>query len=270
MVQILKRNRESPAQAAEVDSLRRGLEILRCFDATERSLSLTELTRRTHTPRATAQKLLNTLVAHRFLRYLPALDRYEPDVSCFVVGHALRSSLKLLRVARAPMRELAQRLDLEVLAAVHDRLEMIVIECCAPHDDVGVYRPGTPMAVTASALGRAWLWAQRPAVQAQFIEQLRMSGEEGATRALPAIYGAFEQLERLGYCLSFGEPPHDRNVVATALAVEGRDNFISLACAAKKGHSSEAFLKESVGPALLEIAAQIVDELGKRGRRELT
>src|ERR1035437_8242530 len=88
------------AQPVEVDSLRRGLEILRCFRAGEKSLLLADIVVRTKIPRLTAQKLRNTLTAQHFMRYLPEFDRYEPDVSCFVVGHALRASLPIIRVAR--------------------------------------------------------------------------------------------------------------------------------------------------------------------------
>ena len=74
-----KRGRQgpgSPPAHAEVDSLQRGLEILRSFRTGEKSLRLTDILDRTKVPRPAAQKLLNTLTAHHFLRYLPELDRY--------------------------------------------------------------------------------------------------------------------------------------------------------------------------------------------------
>lgn len=249
------------ASGAEVDSLRRGFDILRCFSSGEKALNLVELANRSRTPRSTTQKLVATLTAHRFLRYLPELDRYEPDVSCFVIGQALRSSLPFLRIARPLMASLARSLDVEVLAAVREGNDILLLECCAAREDAPHHRAGTIMPLAASALGRAWLWSQRPAVQAEHLERLRGEGDEMRGRAAAAVYRAFEELERVGYCVSSGDVIHDFHVVATPLALEGTPEVVVLGCATGGPGDKEQFLRERVALALLETAARIRNEM---------
>lgn len=253
------------AQTEEVDSLRRGLEILRCFRSGKKSLTRADIVDQTGIPRLTAQKLLKTLVAHHFLRYLSALDRYEPDVSCFVVGHALRASLPIIRVARSAMLELAKRFNVDVSLALREGVEMMIIEYCAGGGGIREFGVGTMIPLATSAAGRAWLWAQRPAIQGEFMERLRSESEEGDRRAIPGIYRAFQDLAELGYCFSLGEWMHEWHGIATPLVLEGQSGVLALACMTTGPDSKESFLRDTVAPALLEAAAGIRREMSRIG-----
>jgi DNA-binding IclR family transcriptional regulator len=249
------------AQSAEVDSLRRGLEILRCFRSGKKFLTLADIVDQTEIPRLTAQKLLHTLVAHRFLRHLPELDRYEPDVSCFVVGHALHASLPVVRAARALMTGLAKKFGVDVFLALREGTEMMILEYCTGGGEPAEYSAGSMIPLAASAAGRAWLWAQRPATQAEFMERLREDADDRSRRAIPGIYGAFQDLAERGYCFSPGEWTHERQAIAAPLAFEGAGDVLALACVSAGPGSKEAFLRDTVAPALLETAAGIRREM---------
>lgn len=246
---------------SEVDSLQRGLEILRAFRSGEKSLRLADIAARTKIPRATAQKLLNTLVAHKFLRYLPELDRYEPDVVCFVLGHALRTSMPLLRVARPVMQRLAEKLGVHVVLAMRERLDMLILERCSAGDapiDAGV---GSLVPLARTALGRAWLWAQRPVVQGGFIERIRAQADPGALDAIPGIYRAFQDLSERGYCMALGDWVEDRQAVATPLILGGGREVYALSAMAADRLPRETFLREVAAPALVDAAMRIKAEL---------
>lgn len=257
MIRQAGARKAAPGTVPEVDSLQRGLEILRAFRTGETSLRLADIASRTRIPRATARKLLDTLAAHRFLRHLPEPDRYEPDVACFVLGHALRASMPLLRVARPLMQELAEQLGLHVFLAMREGMEMMIVERCsagaAPVDsDVGSL---VPMAQTA--IGRAWLWAQRPVVQAGFIERIRAEADAGALNAMPGIYRAFQDLSERGYCLALGDWAENVQAVATPLVVGGGREVHALSAMATDTRSREAFLRDTAAPALVEAAMRI-------------
>ena len=255
-----------PPVAAEVDSLQRGLEILRCFRSGQKSLQLADVVARTKIPRLSAQKLVHTLTAQHFLRYLPELDRYEPDVSCFVLGHALRASLPVLRVARPIMQTLAEKLGVDVLLALREGMEMMIVEYCSARIEAAELSVGSLLPLAYTAAGRAWLWAQKPAVQGEFIERIRAEADADAPNAIPGIYRAFQDLAERGYCISLGERLQDRHAVATPLIPGGGREVLALAAMAAEPRSKEAFFRETVASALVEAAARINSELPRAER----
>jgi DNA-binding IclR family transcriptional regulator len=256
----------SPPAQAEVDSLQRGLEILRSFRSGEKSLQFTDILERTKIPRLSAQKLLHTLTAQHFLRYLPELDRYEPDVSCFVLGHALRTSLPILRVARPIMQALAEKLGVDVFLALRDGMEMMILEYCSARTEAAEFSVGSLVPLAQTAVGRAWLWAQKPAIQGEYIERIRAEADANALNAIPGIYRAFQDLAQRGYCLSLGEWPQDRHAVATPLIPGGGREVLALAAMAPEPRSKETFFRDTVASALVDAAARIKSEMPRTER----
>lgn len=257
------RNAGAPEALPEVDSLQRGLQMLRSFRNGEKSLRLADFVERTRIPRQSAQKLLNTLVAHHFLRYLPEFDRYEPDVACFVVGHSLRASLTVLRVARQPMQRLAAEKGVDVFLATREGLEMMVLEYCSAGTEAAQYSAGSLLPLAHSAAGRAWLWSQKPTVQGEYIERLRATEQEDALDAIPGIYRAFQDLSERGYCISLGEGLQDKHAVATPLLDPTGKEALVLAAMTTGQRLREPSVRESVGMALVACAARIRSELAR-------
>jgi DNA-binding IclR family transcriptional regulator len=246
---------------SEVDSLQRGLEILRSFRNGEKSLRLTDILERTKIPRLSAQKLLNTLTAHHFLRYLPELDRYEPDVSCFVLGHALRASLPVLRVARPVMQALAEKLGVDVFLALREGMEMMVVEYCSARAEGAEFHAGDLMPLAHTAVGRAWLWAQKPAIQGEYIERIRAEADADALNAIPGIYRAFQDLAERGYCLSLGERLQDRHAIAAPLLTGAGREVLALAAVATDQRLKESFFRDTVAATLVDAATRIKNEM---------
>lgn len=249
------------AALPEVDSLQRGLDILRCFRNGDKSLRLADMVERTKIPRPSAQKLLNTLTAHRFLRYLPELDRYEPDVACFVLGHALVASLPVLRVARPVMQALAEKFGVDVFLAKREGMEMMILENCSTRSEPAQFNVGYLVPLAQTAVGRAWLWGQKPTVQGEYIERIRAHADPDAINAVAGIYRAFQDLAERGYCVSLGEWLRDRHAMATPLVIGGGSEVLALAAAAGDQGFNDAALREAVGGALVDAAARIRNEL---------
>lgn len=251
----------SPAAAPEVDSLQRGLQILRSFRNGEKSLRLADIIARTKIPRQTAQKLLNTLTAHHFLRRLPELDRYEPDVSCFVLGHALLASLPMLRVSRPAMQALAGKLGVDVFLAVREGMDMMIVEYCSARDEVAELSVGSLVPLAQTAAGRAWLWAQKPAVQGDYIERIRAEADANAVSAIPGIYRAFQELAENGYSLSLGEWMQDLHAIAVPLTPTGGREVFALTALASDQKLKDLLFRGTVASGLLDAAARIKREL---------
>jgi IclR family pca regulon transcriptional regulator len=90
-----------------VESLARGLDVLRCFDATHRSRSLADVAAATGLARPTARRLLLTL---QELGYVRAADgAFWLTPTCLTLGTAYVASLGLWDVARPHLEALVAR-----------------------------------------------------------------------------------------------------------------------------------------------------------------
>ncbi len=90
-----------------VEALARGLDVIACFDATHRRLSLAEVATATDLTRPTARRLLLTLEELGFVR---AVDGgYELTPQVLRLGTAYASSLGLWEMARPHLRTLVER-----------------------------------------------------------------------------------------------------------------------------------------------------------------
>lgn len=246
----------------EVDSLRRGLEILRLFDARHRSLQLSEIAIKLGLSRATAAKLIGTLEAHNFLRSSGPAGGYEPHVACLALGRTVKRGLGIVPVALPRMRELSRRLDVHVSLTTRDRLHMLVVEHCVPPGQLRLgLDTGTRLPLASSASGRAYLWAQPPAERAQLVEALKGSEGDGSFKLLSSVYTALQELEEKGWCFLSSPVTSQTCSIATPIRTRGRADFALAAMAvgpAKTAHR----LRELVAPELLQVARLLSDDLG--------
>jgi DNA-binding IclR family transcriptional regulator len=241
-----------------VDSLRRGLEILRGIPPGESVLTVADAAQRIGAPRATTRRLMHTLAAHGFLRELATEDAFEPDVACLVVGHAAITSIGALGAAAPAMTALAERFKLDVLLAVRDRLDMLVLEHCR---SAAVRRAelavGALVPIEMTALGRACLWAQSPALQGELIRRVRVESLDKGARSIPGIYRAFQELEQHGFCTALGEWRRDVHAAAAPVILNGDRTVYALGVEAFGPGARREVLRDELGSALLEAAAAI-------------
>ncbi|MDB5772719.1 MAG: IclR family transcriptional regulator [Burkholderia sp.] len=244
----------------QVDSLQRGLEILRLFDGRHPLLSQAEIASRLDLSRATAAKLLSTLVAFGFLRE-DAGGSYEPHAACLALGRAVQRGLPVVQTATPLMTQFAEQFGVHVSLMTRDRSQMLVLEYCVPggQDTLGL-GAGALVPIASSASGRAYLWAQKPALQAELIDGLKQAGQEGAHRFMPGVYAAFQELEETGFCYLASPVTRHSNSIAAPLYDKGSPDYV-LAAMAVGASDAERKLREEVGPQLLQVSAQISREL---------
>lgn len=259
---------ERSHDAHEVDSLHRGLEIMRSFRPGESTLSCSEIALRMSLRRATTQRLLDTLVAHQLLRQIPGTERYQPDLACLVLGHAYLTSAMIVRLARPAMQSLSARLGVCVVLTMRERLQMLCLDLCGQRNPAIPYQMmsvGASLPMTATAAGRAWLWAQSGAVQGEIIQRAKTEGGEEGARSIPGVYRAFQEMEERGYCVNAGEWLRDVASVATAVTLQQGTTF-ALSCEMASTGAQSRPPAEEAGPALLETAAQIRDAARRIGQ----
>jgi IclR family pca regulon transcriptional regulator len=90
-----------------VESLARGLDVLRCFDASHRSMSLAEVATSTGLARPTARRLLLTLAELGYVRSVDGAFWLTPKV--ISLGTAYAASLGLWEIARPHLEALVRQ-----------------------------------------------------------------------------------------------------------------------------------------------------------------
>lgn len=271
-----KTRQDVPDLRTAVDSLQRGLEILRNFRVGDNSLSIGDLSARSGLPRATVARLINTLAAHRFVCPIPGTDRYRADVACQSVGRALLSNHPLVLAGQAGLRSFAEHFGVDLIIAVRERLDMICIahrqgasaETAAGRNQKRAHdmqsATGALLPIASTAVGRAWLWSQPGHVQGEIVQHIRADVSTPAGGgAMPQVYRAFQELEEYGFCTQSGEGPRGGSStlpidasIAAPIVVAGQTGG-ALACLAEPGRGDIVKLAGTLGPELVALAQQI-------------
>src|SRR5665647_13762 len=101
-----------------VQSLERGLAVIKAFDAEDRELTLSDVARKTGLTRAAARRFLHTLVTLGYVRSDKRMFSMRPRV--LELGYAYLSGLSLPEVAQPHLEELT--------AAVHESTSISVLD----------------------------------------------------------------------------------------------------------------------------------------------
>ncbi len=116
---------ERPRNADFVQSLERGLMVVRAFDAEHRELGLSEVARATGLTRAAARRFLLTLVQ---LGYMNVTDgRFSLSPRVLELGYAYLSSLTLPEVSQPHMETLVATVNESSSISVLDDLEIVYV-----------------------------------------------------------------------------------------------------------------------------------------------
>ena len=109
-----------------VQSLHRGLAVIRAFDSEHAEMTLSEVAARTRLARAVARRLLLTL---EYLGYVTRRGRqFSLTPRVLELGFACLSSLSVAMLAQPFMEEVARRIDESCSLAVLDDLDIVYVQ----------------------------------------------------------------------------------------------------------------------------------------------
>lgn len=250
----------APGAKAEVDSLRRGLDVLRLFDARHRSLGIAEIATKLGLSRVTATKLVATLEQQNFLRASGPDGGYESHVACLALGRAVKRGLPVLRAAGGRMAALSQQFGVHVTLSTRDGTNMLVVEHVVPtgHVRLGL-GTGTRLPMVNSASGRAYLWAQAEPLRTRLLDLVRQEEGEPSFRLLSNVFASFQELEERGWCFFASPVSSQTSSIATPIRTSGQQDYVLAAMAV--GFDVEQKLREAVAPELLRQTQLIAEDL---------
>ena len=165
-----------PAKAGDardagfVQSLQRGLAVIRAFDAEHPELTLSDVARSTGLPRAAARRFLLTLVELGYVRVNDRRFRLTPRV--LDLGHAYLSSLTLPEIALPSMRDLVAEIRESSSLCVLDGHHVVYVARVPADRIMSVsISVGTRFPAFATSLGRVLLAGQPQAWLDDYLER---------------------------------------------------------------------------------------------------
>ena len=245
-----------------VQSLARGLAVIRAFDEDHAELSLSDIARRADISRAAARRFLRTLATLGYV-HSPASGTFRLTPRVLELGFSYLSALSLPEIAQPHLERLSHVVGESVSAAVLDGADIVYIARVPTRRIMSVrITIGTRFPAYATSMGRVLLAALDEQERAAALAASRPENLTDRTLTSPAALAA--ELDRVradGWALIDGElEPGLRSVAAP---VHGRDGRVVAAINVSSSATRDS-VEHLVGtyvPRLLETARAIDAEL---------
>jgi IclR family pca regulon transcriptional regulator len=251
-----------------VESLRKGLEVMEAFSGGRPRLRLQEVADLTGLPKATAYRILRTLVSLGYISYDQAAALYRLTPKVMALGFTVLSSLDLREAALPHLEEFSRQTGQNVNLGILDGAEVIYVERIkqrATYDlDLFV---GSRLPAHASAIGRAIL-AFLPPEELEQAVGLMLADPEAAEMIGPGgqlLRQRLEEVRLRGYALNV-EETFSGLMAAGAPVFDSRgqvEGAVNVAVFAQVMTREE--LVQSLVPRLVETAALISADRGAAG-----
>ncbi len=232
MTEAARATRAGGAPAASdqyVQSLARGLAVIRSFDSEHPLMTLTEVAARTGLTRATARRFLHTLVELGYVR--TDGKAFALTAKVLQLGYAYLSGLSLPQIAQPHLEELSLRLGESTSAAVLDGVDIAYIARVATRRimTVGI-TVGTRFPAYATSMGRVLLAALPPAQLKEYLATAELRPlTPRAIGTAEELLAELDAVRARGWCLldqelelglmSLAAPIHDGPKVVAAINV---------------------------------------------------
>src|SRR5450755_2093025 len=149
-------NDTRPRNSDFVQSLERGLSVIRAFDAEHRELGLSDVARATGLTRAAARRFLLTLVS---LVYMSVSEgRFSLRPRALELGYAYLSSLSLPEIAQPHMEVLVDKVNESSSISVLDDIDIVYVARVPTRRIMSItLSVGTRLPAYATSMGRVLL-----------------------------------------------------------------------------------------------------------------
>lgn len=246
-----------------VQSLDRGLAVIRAFDAQHPRLQLSEVARATGLTRAAARRFLLTLVQLGYVRVDGREFSLRPRV--LELGYSYLSGLALPEVAQPHLETLVGRVDESSSVSVLDGDDVVYVARVHTKRIMTVLiTVGTRFPAYATSMGRVLL-AGLPADElTAYLQRANLRPLTSRTVTDPAkLRATLDRVRAQGYALVDQEL--EEGLRSAAAPVHNRDGAVIAAVNLSVSASRTTLrqLEDDYLPALLETAAQIERDLGR-------
>jgi IclR family transcriptional regulator, pca regulon regulatory protein len=250
----------TPSSGEYVQSLARGLAVIRAFTAEQPRMTLSDIARATELTRATARRFLLTLEE---LGYVRSDEReYSLTPRVLELGFSFLSSLSLPEIAQPHLESLSRTVGESTSASVLDDGEVVYVARVAMRRIMTVnITIGTRFPAHATSMGRVLLANLPAASREEFLVGFGAEAFTSHTITAPdALRDELERVREQGWAMvdqelefglrSLAAPVHRRGKVVAAINVS-----------TAAGQTDVADTRDRLLPSLLEAARAISDDL---------
>jgi IclR family transcriptional regulator, pca regulon regulatory protein len=256
-----------PRNADYVQSLERGLAVIRAFDAEHRELGLSEVARATGPTRAAARRFLLTLVTLGYMHFDGSRFSLRPRV--LELGFAYLSSLSLPEMAEPHMEALVAQLNESSSISVLDDTDVVYVARVPTRRIMSItLAVGTRLPAYATSMGRVLLAALPDAELEERLARIDVRPLTPRTVASQAaLRKIIDQVRRQGYAVTDQEL--EQGLRSAAVPIHDASGAV-VAALNVSVHASRASMNELRARFLppARAAAEAIDaELRKSGLR---
>jgi IclR family transcriptional regulator, pca regulon regulatory protein len=218
----MRRNESAPAPSPEfVQSLGRGLAVIRAFDAHHRRLTLTEVAKLTDLTRATARRFLLTLVELGYVATDGSVFWLTPQV--LQLGYSYLSSLSLNEIATPHIEALVRKVGESSSMAILDGDDIVYVARVPVSRIMTVFiTVGTRFPAYATSMGRVILAGLTDRELKEYLKRVTLAPlTERTVSSRTALKHEINSVRRDGYCIvdqeleqglrSLAAPVHDQS-----------------------------------------------------------
>jgi IclR family transcriptional regulator, pca regulon regulatory protein len=253
------------ARSDFVQSLDRGLAVIRAFGPDRERLSLSEVARATNLTRAAARRFLLTLVSLGYVRSDGREFSLRPRV--LELGYAYLSGLSLPDVAAPHMEELVARLHESCSISVLDGQHVVyVVRVPTKRIMTVAISVGTRFPAYATSMGRVLLAALPPDELERYLAEAKLEPLTDRTVTDPdRLRELLAEVAEQGYAIVDQELEEGLRAVAAPIRGAPDVGMAAINVSAHAARITMDGLREHILPALLDTAAQIEADLRAQG-----
>jgi IclR family pca regulon transcriptional regulator len=259
---------EQPARNSDfVQSLERGLAVIRAFGPDREHLSLSEVAEATGLTRAAARRFLLTLVRLGYVRSDGRKFSLRPRV--LELGYAYLSGLSLPDVAAPHMEEMVARLHESSSISVLDAHQIVyVVRVPTKRIMTVAISVGTRFPAYATSMGRVLLAALPPGELERYLAEAAPFAPLTANTVTDPVRlrDIVAQVAAQGYAIVDQELEEGLRAVAAPIRGAADVGTAAINVSAHASRVSMAALREQILPVLLDTVAQIEADLRASGQ----
>ncbi|MFQ5422208.1 MAG: IclR family transcriptional regulator [Anaerolineae bacterium] len=255
-----------PQTPYQIESLRRGLQVLSLFDRDTGALSLTEIKNAAGLNKTTAFRIISTLESAGYLERDPETKKYRPGLKVLQLGFTAIASLEFRQVARPYLRQLSQGVNETVSLSVLDGMEVVYVDRVRKQQIVGVVLGiGSRIPAQCGSMGKVML-AHLPAEElAQRLSQPLTPCTPHSISDRAAFEAELAQVRRQGYAFNNEELEIGLHAVAAPIWDHTNHVVAAINVTGSARTISQHRMVEELAPKVRETAVQISQALGYGG-----
>jgi DNA-binding IclR family transcriptional regulator len=246
-----------------VKSLLKMLDVLECFSALDRELSVAEIARRTRMPRTTVHRIVDSLRQVGFVEQEASRGRYRLGIKLFQLGNTALMNLPLYREAPPFVDTLSKLSGEEVHLCVFDGTQMVFVERASP-DSGRPHNTVTTMEATpchSTGVGKAALAFQDEAAIERVVRQGLQRYTANTITSPEQLRQELRAVRERGYAIDKGEHEPNPRCVAAPVRNSAGKVFASISVTGPAQRMPDARLAK-LAPLVMSHAEMISVRLG--------